>query len=150
MQEEERQAIVDGEHLRILSICYYVSAGTTAAFSLLGLFYGFMGLFFVLSADRLQAGPGQSPPPQFIGFIFGLFGLGFFLTLAAVAILKFIVARRMKERRARTFCMVVAGVSCLGIPFGTILGVFTFVVLLRPSVMQLFAVNDSGEKAVVV
>jgi hypothetical protein len=150
MQEEERQAIVDGEHLRILSICYYVSAGTTAVFSLFGLFYGFMGLFFMSAADRLQAPPGQSPPPQFVGLLFGLFGFGLFTTLVAVAILKFIVARRLKEHRARTFCMIVAGVSCLGIPFGTILGVFTFVVLLRPSVMQLFEANDSGEKAIVV
>src|SRR5262245_17344659 len=124
MQEEERQAIVDGEHLRILSICYYVSAGTTAFFSLFGLFYAFMGLFFMSAADRMQGGPGQSPPPQFVGLLFGLFGFGFFTTLVAVAILKFIVARRLKEHRARTFCMIVAGVSCLGIPFGIILGVF--------------------------
>lgn len=34
--------------------------------------------------------------------------------------------------------MVVAGVSCLSIPLGTALGVFTFIVLSRPSIVRLF------------
>ena len=41
--------------------------------------------------------------------------------------------------RARTFCLVVAGFNCVNMPLGTILGVFTIVVLLRPAVTARFA-----------
>ncbi len=32
MTNDERQEIADGEHLRILSICYYIYAGVNAFF----------------------------------------------------------------------------------------------------------------------
>jgi hypothetical protein len=38
MTNDERQEIIDGEHLKILSICYYIYAGFNALFSLFGLF----------------------------------------------------------------------------------------------------------------
>lgn len=36
LDTQARQQILDEEHLRLLSIFYYVSAGTTAFFSLFG------------------------------------------------------------------------------------------------------------------
>jgi hypothetical protein len=36
-----------------------------------------------------------------------------------------------------------AGVECLFMPFGTVLGVFTIIVLMRESVKQVFAANKS-------
>ena len=35
-------------------------------------------------------------------------------------------------------CQITAGLSCLEIPYGTVLGALTFVVLARPSVAALF------------
>ena len=46
--------------------------------------------------------------------------------------------RCLNERRHYTFCMVMAGIACMFMPFGTILGVFTIIVLVRPSVKALF------------
>jgi hypothetical protein len=40
------------------------------------------------------------------------------------------------------FCLVVAGVSCLFMPFGTILGVLSLIVLNRPSVKLLFSAQE--------
>jgi len=37
------------------------------------------------------------------------------------------------------FCFVVACIECLFMPFGTVLGAFTIIVLMRPSVKNLFA-----------
>jgi hypothetical protein len=34
---------------------------------------------------------------------------------------------------------VIAGINCIFIPYGTLLGVATFMVLVRPSVQALFA-----------
>ena len=53
MEEDERRAVIDGEHLRILSICYLVSAAITAFFSLFGLVYAFIGVFLMSAGDRL-------------------------------------------------------------------------------------------------
>jgi hypothetical protein len=41
------------------------------------------------------------------------------------------------------FCLVTAGLACLFQPVGLVLGVFTFLVLLRPSVKILFEREDA-------
>jgi hypothetical protein len=43
-------------------------------------------------------------------------GLGFVRVLGTVALLKFRAAICLKRRTSRTFCMVVAGIRCPGIP----------------------------------
>jgi len=139
--DQIRQTIVDQEHLNLLSIAYLVSAALSACFSLLGLVYAFMGAFFAAAIARMPATPGQAPPPAFMGWLFGLIGLGMFVFVLTIGGLKFLVYRRLKQRRSRILCMVVAGVCCLGVPYGTLLGIFTFVVLTRPSVVRLFQVS---------
>jgi hypothetical protein len=42
------------------------------------------------------------------------------------------------KRRGRIFSLIVAGLNCLCFPFGTVLGVFTFVILLRDSVVEVY------------
>ena len=49
-----------------------------------------------------------------------------------------IAGRRLSQRRSHTFCLVAACLACLFMPFGTILGVFTLLVLLKPGVKQRF------------
>jgi hypothetical protein len=134
-----RQAIVDEEHLKLLSIGYMISAATSAFFSLIGLMYMFMGIFMgaVISHQADVAGKGQAPP-AFVGWLFGAIGLGIFLFLIGMAAAKFRTAMCLKRRESRTFCMVVAGVSCLEVPYGTVLGVLTLIALGRNSVAQLF------------
>lgn len=136
--QNERQAFLDDEHLKLLSIGYIIAGAISAVFSIFGLLYAFMGLFFGTLIAKLPSQPGQAPPPEFMGWFFGLFGLGIFLALVTFAVLKFLAAQRLKARRSRTFCMVVAALSCFEIPYGTALGVCTFIVLLRPSVARLF------------
>jgi len=139
-EDQLRQAIVDQEHLKLLSIAYLVSSGMSAFFSLFGLLYAFMGVFITAAMARAPAAPGQGPPPEFMGWFFGLFGFSMFLVMVTFAALKFLAYRRLKQRRSRILCMVVAGLSCVGVPYGTLLGVFTFIVLARPSVAKLFEV----------
>jgi hypothetical protein len=72
-----------------------------------------------------------------------------FALMVVLAVLKFIVAKRLSQRRSRTLCLVVAGLSCFGVPFGTALGVFTFLVLLRPSVARMFDTPTASATGVV-
>lgn len=138
--EKIRQTIIDDEHLRLLSIGYMVSAGMSAFFSLFGLMYVVMGIVMgaAFTATTEAAPKAGQMPPQFIGWFFGIIGFVIFLIMITFAILKFLAALKIKRRRSRLFCMVVAGISCLGIPYGTMLGVSTFMVLGRNSVKELF------------
>jgi len=137
-EQELRDSIVDEEHLKLLSLGYLVTAVWSAFFSLFGLFYAFMGVAMTSFISSIPERPGQPPPPEFVAWFFGLFGLGMFAILMTVGVLKFVTSRRLKQRRSRVFCMVVAGLSCFAIPYGTMLGVCTFLVLGRPSVVRLF------------
>lgn len=60
-------------------------------------------------------------------------------TLAGLVIA---AGRKLQRRVSRTFCLVVAGVECVMMPLGTVLGVFTIVVLMKDSVQKLFAANQ--------
>jgi hypothetical protein len=48
------------------------------------------------------------------------------------------------RRRGHAFCFVVACLACLFMPFGTVLGAFTIIVLSRPSVKARFGMPISG------
>jgi len=138
--QDYRQTIVDEEHLKLLAVGYWVAGGMAAFFSLLGLFYVCMGAVFAASFAKIPAtsvAPNQ-PPPAFVPWIFVDFGLAIFLAAATFAALRFWTAVCLKRRTSRTFCLVVAALTCLEFPYGTTLGVFTFIVLGKPSVIQLF------------
>lgn len=49
-----------------------------------------------------------------------------------------IAGLKLKSRRSRMFCMVVAGLECLFIPLGTVLGVFTLIVLNKAEARDIF------------
>lgn len=139
--EVTRQSIVDDEHLKLLSLGYMISGASAAFFSLIGLMYMVLGAVVGASISQQAAASAKAGEqvPGFIGWIFGAIGLALFLFLATIAAAKFGAAVCIKKRKSRTFCMVVAGFSCLEVPYGTALGVLTFMVLGRDSVARLFS-----------
>ena len=117
-----------------------VSGGFAACLSLFGLLYVLMGVIMGTAFSYLAetASRAARQPPAFIGWIFACVGLVMFVGLIAIAAAKFRVAWCIKHRKSRTFCMVIAAIGCLEIPYGTLLGVFSFFVLGRDSVAHLF------------
>lgn len=153
MPEETRESIIDEEHLKLLSLGYVVSAGVSALYSLFGLLYVFMGIMMSTTFSHLPqspTNPAQEPPPAFVGWIFAFIGLGFFLIAIAVTAMRFRAAWCIKHRKSRVFCMVIAGIGCLEFPYGTVLGVFSFLVLGRDSVVQLFCPKPPADSVVAV
>ncbi len=132
----------DKEYLRLLAIFHYVVAGLAALFSFFPLLYTTVGAIFIFAARHPAAAgpkPGEEPPPEFIGWIFAIVGSLLFLLGIAIAICILIAGRSLAKRTRYWFALVVACIECLFIPFGTILGVFTIVVLSRESVKTLFS-----------
>ncbi|MFZ0784143.1 MAG: hypothetical protein WA369_17060 [Candidatus Acidiferrales bacterium] len=145
-QEFSRQSVIDGEQLKILWICYLISAAISAFFSIIGLTYAGMGAVVsevIKRTPELATNTENAPPPAFVGWLLGGIGLALFLVWITMAGLKLGVALCLKKRKSRTFCMVVAAISCLGVPYGTLLGIFTFIVLGRDSVTRLFEPTTS-------
>jgi len=148
MTESERQGIIDQEHLRFLSIFCWVSGGFTALLSLLSLLYIGLGLMFIATPFRQQMSPvAQGSPPATFGWVLVGFGLLLFVFAATFATLQILAGTWIRKRRRRVPCLVIGGISCALVPFGTLLGVFTFIVLLRPSVSRLFGPGGPEARA---
>jgi hypothetical protein len=129
----------DTEHLWLLAIFHYVVAALAALFSFFPLLYSAMGGFMLYAAHH--PGPhNQEPPPAIVGWIFIVFGALFFLAGLAMAICILIAGRSLARQRRYWFAFVMACIECLFMPFGTILGVFTIIVLSRESVKALFSI----------
>ncbi|WP_434027528.1 hypothetical protein [[Pseudomonas] boreopolis] len=130
----------DVQQLRLLSIFHYVLAGLTALFSLFPLIHLFMGLAIVTGRMPMEPQGADAPPmdPRLFGWFFVGFAALFILGGMALAASMAYAGRCIARRRRHLLCLVVAGLSCALMPLGTVLGVFTLVVLLRPQVKALF------------
>jgi len=103
------------------------------------LLYTTVGAIFIFAARHGTAKPGEDLPPEFLGWIFAVLGSLLFLIGIAMAICILIAGRSLALRKGYSFALVMACIECLFVPFGTILGVFTIVVLSRESVRGLFS-----------
>lgn len=137
MTEREKQAIRDDEHLKLLRIGYLVAGGADALFALFPLIYVVIGIVITIGGAG-TAGRAGEPSPAVFGLIFVIIGLIVSFLFAAQAALKLSTARAIGKRQSRTMCMIAAALSCLQMPWGTFLGVMTFMVLGRQSVKELF------------
>ncbi len=128
------------EHLRLLSIFHYVVAGIIGLFSLLPLIHVGIGLMFLLAPEMMHDGksPADEFGAKFVGTLFTVIGSVAILIGMSIAILIFVAGRKLAARRHHTFCLVIAAVECLFAPLGTVLGVFTILVLMKPEARELF------------
>jgi len=133
----------DREHLQMLAIFHYVVAGLAALFSFFPLLYTTVGAVFIFAARHGTAKPGEDLPPEFLGWIFAVLGSLLFLIGIAMAICILIAGRSLALRKRYSFAFVMACIECLFIPFGTILGAFTIVVLSSESVRELFSTTNA-------
>ena len=129
----------DEEHLRLLSIFHYVVGGLAGLFALFPVIHLVLGLFMIFASDKF-AGKG-APPPAFLGWFFVIFAAMFIILGWTFAAFVLTAGRFLARRKHYMFCLVMAGIECLFMPFGTVLGVFTIVVLMQEPVKQLFGVN---------
>lgn len=131
----------DQEHLRLLEIFHYVVAGLAALFSFLPIFHLVIGIIMVMG------GWDGSSEAALVGWLFiGLSSL-FIVSGLAFAACLVLAGRFLVRHRRYYFCLVMAATNCAFVPFGTVLGVFTIIVLVRPTVMELFGVSRRAPAA---
>jgi hypothetical protein len=132
----------DVEHLRLLSLFHFIAAGIIALFATIPVIHVIIGIG-MLSGSFPAPKAGAPPPPPSFGWMFVIFGTLFIVFGWTLAICLLVAGRFLKQRRGYMFCLVTAGLACLFQPVGMVLGVFTFLVLLRPSVKILFGREDA-------
>ena len=130
----------DKDWLRLLSLGHYVIAGLQTLVGFLPSFHLAMGLW-LLTSDVAKAKNGT--PAVLFGGFFTLIAVTWMLLAWSLAACVLIAGRSLVDRKRRRFCLVVAGVEAmLCIPFGTVLGMLTIIVLLRPGGRDVFEATD--------
>ena len=153
---EEEVSAEDLEHLSALSTGHYILAGVSLFSGIPALMWGVAGAKLLDEAGSDMAVAlgdisGQAGADPFGGGADAMLAdVGTLLVTAIVAGLVIalvaaihltLVAVKIKQRRWWTFCYLTGWGECLMFPFGTILGIFTIIVLGRPSVKKLFGVK---------
>lgn len=129
----------DTTHLKLIEIFHFLMCGLSVLYGgFLFVHYTFMSTMF--SNPEMWKNANRPPdfdPRQFFHmfvWIYILMGAWGVISL----VLNLISGLCIHARKARMFSLVVAGVNCVNLPLGTVLGVFTFLILLRPSVSALY------------
>lgn len=138
------QRKIDADHLKILSIFHFVGAGL----AVIGI--GFVFLHFILMHSVFEnpkmwehaQQPGVPPPAEFFAFFKWIYLAGGVWFMAS-CVVNVISGLCLRARKLRTFSLVVAGFNCMHLPLGTVLGVFTMIVLMRDSVRELYDANPT-------
>jgi hypothetical protein len=133
------QRNIDVDQLKLLAIFHFVGAGL-AVLGLLFLLGHFALMHAVFANPKFFENQKQPMPvrPEQLFAIFKWFYLAGAVWLVASGILNLISGLCLHARKSRTFSLVVAGINCLHLPLGTVLGIFTIVVLSRESVRELY------------
>ena len=135
-----RDEIIDEEHLRLLALGHYISGALCIAFASFFIIH-FVFLGFIATSPELFGPPSVNhpAPPGGLLRIFAVVLGAFILAGWAFGALTIYVGRCIKRRTRRTLTFVVACLNLLFVPVGTVLGVFTLIVLTRPSVKRLYS-----------
>jgi hypothetical protein len=135
---DEAQQRKDNEQLRLLAIFHFIVGGLSlVGVGFLFLHYTFMGNIFS-NPDIWKSREGSNPPPEEFFQIFSWIYVVIGIMLLLACVLNVLSGIFLRQRKNRLFSLIVAGIDCLQIPFGTALGVFTILVLTRDSVRRAY------------
>jgi len=152
----ERQ-IIALDRLRLLSIAYYISGAIGAVFVSFLLIHFFVLLGFSFVSDSQWDAPAQTPrsaqhasasplpdpsptssgaqaPPVIIAGVIGLIIICGWILGALTAY----AGHCIKKRKHKLFIYIMAGINCVWISYGTVLGVATILLFQWPEVQAEF------------
>ncbi|MBN2484166.1 MAG: hypothetical protein JXD21_08220 [Candidatus Omnitrophica bacterium] len=125
------------DQLRLLSIFHYIFGALTGFMSCIPIIHIVLGIVFVMFPDKMVSESGETMP-AFFGWIFVIAGALAMAAGWAFSVCAILAGRYLVRRRKHLFCIIVAAISCLFFPLGTVLGVFTLIIITKPEVKALF------------
>lgn len=134
----------DRKHLKLLSIFHYIAGGIICVFSLISLPHLLIGISMIISPESFQVESTVEPLPEefkYFGYFFALLGGLFFVLGETLGISTILSGRFLKKRCRYWFSFITACILCVFAPLGTVLGVFTIIVLSRESVKELYKLS---------
>ena len=132
-EEISRQTIIDNEHINLLSMFHLISGILALLYSVfMALYFGFIIFVFKLS----EKFDGEFPI-QFMGVIISIWIIVLLFAIA-FGIAKIFSSKWLKQRKNRTFSIVISCIECFSFPYGAILGVLSIIVLNRSSVKDIY------------
>lgn len=128
----------DEYHLRLLAKAHNVIGALIFVFAL------FVGFQLIVSLSIFGASSQAEPMGsqlRMAGWGMALLGGAMMAIYLALAFLIGGVGWYLNRRKNYTYCIVVSALECIFVPIGTVLGILTLIVLLRPSVRELFGLE---------
>ena len=123
--------------LDVLAILHYVYGGFLVAMLVVGVVFVTIVFGFAGVADEAPLGVFVPVAMASVGLLLGL----------AMGVANLFAGRWLRERRNWVGALVVSGINCLNVPLGTLLGVFTIVVLAADDGQALFEQRPSPPPA---
>jgi hypothetical protein len=137
----------DKEHIKLLVIFHFIMAGL-GIIGILFLLLHFTMMNSVMGNEEMwkemKTESGEEipfSPFEFFG-MFRWFYLLMGLFIVGGMLLNFLSALFMMKRKNRTFSLVTGALNCLHMPLGTVLGIFTIIILMRPTVVEVYGETD--------
>ena len=153
---EQEPNAEDKEHLSALSIGHFILAGVALLGGIPMLLMGVTGSKLLdefgsdlsMAMGDIPGQPGTDPfgaSPDAMLQDFNTLIIAVIVSALVVAVVSAVhlavVGVQIRQRRWWTFCYLTGWGECLMFPFGTVLGIFTIIVLSRPSVKRLFGIG---------
>lgn len=139
----------DRDQLQLLSIFHYIAGILAGLGGLLPIFHIVMGIGLVtgMFAGDPAAPTPSSFPEMFAGWLIVIIAVLMMAAFFAFAWAAIRTGKNLAGHRNHGFCVAVACIECIFFPLGTVLGVFTLIVLMRPSVKELFVLSPAAPVA---
>lgn len=135
----------DKDTLHLLSIFHFVLAGLVALVSCIPLIHFTVGLSLILGSVA-----EEEPALGVMGGFFALIAGVIILVGWGIAYMIFLAGKNLDKQERYQLCLVTGAVLCVFMPFGTILGIFTLVILNNESVKLLFAEKSGLNSPVLI
>jgi len=132
------EAMNDDNRLQALAIFHYIIGGMVAMFTVVVLLP-----FVVLAYPCVLVYKQLGDSAVHFAWLVLLVPCAIIAIILSLAFLIIAAGRSLATHRRHTFCIVTACIECLLFPFGTILGVFSLILLTRTGTKLLFATSTS-------
>ncbi|MBK8432433.1 MAG: hypothetical protein IPL28_14565 [Chloroflexi bacterium] len=129
------------QNLQLITTFHYIVAGLGALMGCFPILHLTIGLSF-LFGDPIPESPDEPFPMRLFGLMFTLIPLLIMLSFWGYSILTAMSGYYIQQRQRRTFSIVMAAINCAFFPFGTVLGVFTILLLNKPEATELYQLAE--------